>query len=268
MYWIAILAIIIFSIILVYLLFRYDHRFRIGLLPIDQFYTAYIATPIASVAVFNLALSSTSRPEVARVPLTSSGLLTLLVLSMILTAAGLAIHTTHNTLTRFLYNQKGTPAWKANEFFHLHFSHRIAYTGAVAIFTILALLEVNHPLLTPETRPMMYLTLGLLLGSAGGMGVFLSGEMGLGIILGTISSLILIPLTTSLFSDLGRYPFLLISVVSSMVLLIVSFAAELMLHFSHDRVIRIACRISPRGHPARRRYRAKERVTYSEVLDR
>jgi hypothetical protein len=69
----------------------------------------------------------------------------LLLMSLLYTYGGIAIHSLSKTLSRyFTPDQKSSQAYLVNEAFHLNFSHNLVYSGAILSFTFFALLELNH----------------------------------------------------------------------------------------------------------------------------
>jgi hypothetical protein len=95
--------------------------------------------------VFSEVLDILKRPLNPDTFLSDPVLTILLLISLLYTYGGIAIHSLTKTLSRyFSEDQKNTEAYQINEAFHLGFSHNLIYSGALLSITFFALLELNH----------------------------------------------------------------------------------------------------------------------------
>jgi hypothetical protein len=106
-----------------------------------------------------------ARPLVDKVILPDSLIINILLLSMLFSYGGVAIHAVTKMLSEVeTLRTKHSPAHEINRYFHLKFSHNLTYSGAIVTFICFTLLELNHT--APHSHNNLFFAVikGLILG--------------------------------------------------------------------------------------------------------
>ncbi len=116
---------------------------NIGYFSLLQVIYLVIVPGFAFTFAFSYLQSILKRPLNNPIILNDSFLVNAILISILFTYGGMAIH----AVTKMLHETIGTgniKAFKMNSFFHLTFSHNLIYSGAILTATFLTLLELNH----------------------------------------------------------------------------------------------------------------------------
>jgi hypothetical protein len=148
--------------------FSFFHRKKIGYIPIIQIFTLILVPGFIYTIIFSYVLEILARPLNDYIFLNDKFLTTLLLLSILYTYGGIAIHSISKTLSNyFTPSQQKSPLYSVNSFFHLSFSHNLTYIGAAVSAACFALLELNHLSPYPEqSRLLITILNGVFLGLA------------------------------------------------------------------------------------------------------
>lgn len=245
MFWIAIIALINFSAVIFYH-FRYISKIKFLGLYIVQFYQLLIVTPLAFVALINLALDITATPSIGIISINERLLFSLFSFSLASTIIGVGIHSASTSVYQSFSPNLDIKAYIENEIFHGPFSHDLVFIGANYTAFFLFLLGLNHP-----TNINQDLILPTLLGLAIGIPAAIAVIRGTHLILVAINSLIcsVVGLLIFVNFNLVYYP-----VSFSMLLAFTSFSLTLLLalliYFTSKRVTKLMIKLLfPKGHP-------------------
>lgn len=85
-----------------------------------------------------------SRPQVDNPFISDSALVNFILLAVLFTYGGTAIHAVTKMLSETSLRYEDSKEAELNSYFHLEFSHNLIYAGAIAIIIGLTLLELNH----------------------------------------------------------------------------------------------------------------------------
>lgn len=141
---------------------------KIGYISISQIFLLVLIPGILYTIIFYYILDVLERPQNGNVFLNDKILTSILLLSLLYTYGGIAIHFVCKTL-RTYFNEKlhQTMLFKVNHFFHFKFSHNLTYIGAATSATCLSLLELNHTSPYPkDSKILITLLSGVFLGLA------------------------------------------------------------------------------------------------------
>lgn len=87
-----------------------------------------------------------NRPLVPVIPMDDFDILAITIIFMVYAFVGNAIHFTGKILWRYLRHDTGSMVYRINEMFHGKLSHYIIYFDGLIVFSLLPILEINHPL--------------------------------------------------------------------------------------------------------------------------
>lgn len=88
-----------------------------------------------------------ARPLNEQIIISDGLLVNVVLLSMLFTYGGIAVHAATKMMSEVLRKEKSEVAKRANElnkYFHLKFSHNLVYSGIIVVVFSLTLLELNH----------------------------------------------------------------------------------------------------------------------------
>lgn len=121
------------------------HNKKIGHISILQIFYLVLAPGFLYTIIFSYILDILQRPLNTHVFLNDKLLTSFLLLSILYTYGGLAIHGISKTIwSYFDKKQKQSLAYKVNEYFHMEFSHNLIFIGGLISAACFALLELNH----------------------------------------------------------------------------------------------------------------------------
>jgi len=121
------------------------HRKKIKYFSLLQIFYIVIIPGILFTLLFTHLQSIISRPLLDDIIVSDKILTNSILLSALFTYGGVVIHSvTKLYATPRLLRYDKTKAGEMNKFFHLKFSHNLIYSGIVALFVSLVLLEMNH----------------------------------------------------------------------------------------------------------------------------
>lgn len=125
------------------------HNRKIGYLSLLQILYLLVIPGITYAIIYSEMFDILSRPRNTYVLFSDKLLALLLLMSMLVTYGGIAIHTITKTMHEYFHPlERFGLAYQVNEYYHLGFSHNLVYSGAVLVFTFFSLLELNH--VSPE----------------------------------------------------------------------------------------------------------------------
>lgn len=245
-------------------IFVYKKRFtsekRISGMYYVQFYYLLLAIIVPLVLIF-AGLQIYHRPEIHNLPVSSTFILALYIVSLIIAAIGGGIHSTATTVYQLLIKEKQMhlESFRINEIFHLNLSHNLAFVGVILASFFLSFLEINHP----STRDSLFLnagstiTLGVVMGLIETIAILRSTDITfsshlnysiLGSFLGSVAIFIFCrPFMTSV--DAFPVAFILFSSLVTVFLSLITTTAIFMT--SHSLSEKIVNRTFPEGHPFR-----------------
>ena len=99
---------------------------------------------ILFVIFYSYVQSVIDRPLVPNNFLSDNTLTTIIMLAVLFTYGGLAIHAVTKMLSETALRYEETEVAQINSYFHRKFSHNLIYSGALAIVIGMTLLELNH----------------------------------------------------------------------------------------------------------------------------
>jgi len=167
---ITIFSVIVFASALAYKS-SFLHNKKIGYISLLQVFYLILIPGILYSLIFSYILEVLDRPLNKNVFLKDSLLITFLLLSVLYTYGGVAIHSICKTLNSY-FEEKQSLAFKVNSYFHRDFSHNLVFIGAIATGTFFALLELNHGSPYPEQSKFLIIILnGLFVGLASILGL-------------------------------------------------------------------------------------------------
>lgn len=119
-----------------------------------------------------------NRPTKNIFPLTDFDILALTILFMVYGFVGNGIHFTGKILWRHMKNYQNTMAYKINEMFHGKLSHYLVYLNGFFIFFLLAVMEINHPLIeaVSDFIVLIMVVLGIIFGFSVSKAIFYTNE--------------------------------------------------------------------------------------------
>lgn len=139
------------------------HRKKIWNLSIQQLIHLVLIPGILFPMVFSYLQSISRIPRNETVFLSDTFLVDMVMLSILFAYGGIAIHAVTKMLSEYLSSQE-TEAAEINKFFHLTFSHNLAFGGVILASLGMTLLELNHVSLANSTSVGWGIFRGLLLG--------------------------------------------------------------------------------------------------------
>lgn len=240
------LSILMISAALAYPL-SFMHNRKIGYVSLLQVFYLVLLPGIVYILVFSEMLEILARPLNPRQFLSDRTLVPLLMISLLYTYGGVAIHSLTKTLSRyFSADQKKTEVYEVNEAFHLNFSHNLIYSGAVLSTTFFALLELNHVSpYGPENGIIISILNGVFVGLAtiAGLGFYLGGTKfpwrSLRFFFASfwIAAVLALSAAKPYFKELRQYPLMLTLLVAFLVLFVLNFFLYLKRVKGHLRLL-------------------------------
>lgn len=146
----------------------YLHNKKIGYISLLQIFYLVLAPGFSYTIIFSYILDVLQRPLNTHIFLNDKLLTSLLLLSILYTYGGVAIHGVCKTLSSYFdKKQKNSIVFKVNNYFHRGFSHNLIYIGALVSATCFSLLEINHiSPYTKETKLLIIIANGVFIGVA------------------------------------------------------------------------------------------------------
>lgn len=124
---------------------KFLHNKKIGYISLLQVLYLVVAPGILYTILFSYVFEIIQRPLNNNIFLSDRLLISILMLSILYTYGGIAIHSIGKTLSIYFNKQeKQTLTYKVNNYFHREFSHNLVYIGAMSSALCFALLEINH----------------------------------------------------------------------------------------------------------------------------
>lgn len=121
--------------------------------------------------VFSYIQSIQERPLNKQVFVSDALLINIILLSILFTYGGLAIHATSKMLSEALKHQH-SKARAMNKFFHLSFSHNLVFSGGISAVIGTTLLELNHVSPNNLINPVIAIIKGIILGLSLTVGMY------------------------------------------------------------------------------------------------
>lgn len=140
-------------------------RKSVGYFSLLQFIYLVIIPGTLFISLFSHLQSIIDRPLNHQTFLPDKLILNLILLSLLFTYGGIAIH----AVTKMVWANMlpdDSEAYKINSFFHLKFSHNLIYGGAICMALLLPLLELNHIPPDKNYNVVISIFLGLITGLA------------------------------------------------------------------------------------------------------
>lgn len=124
---------------------KFLHNKKIGYISLLQILYLIVVPGILYTILISYVFDIIQRPLNNNIFLSDRLIISVLMLSILYTYGGLAIHSIGKTLsTYFTENNKQFLVFKVNKYFHREFSHNLVYIGACFSALCFALLEINH----------------------------------------------------------------------------------------------------------------------------
>jgi len=121
------------------------HSKKVGYISLLQIFYLILIPGFVYAVIFSYILDILERPKNTHVFLSDKLLTSLLLLSILYTYGGLAMHSIGKTLASyFIKEQKNSLLFKVNNYFHREFSHNLIFIGTLVSITCFSLLEINH----------------------------------------------------------------------------------------------------------------------------
>lgn len=118
------------------------HRKKIWNLSVQQVIHLVLIPGVLFPMIFTYLQSIVRLPRTSEAFLSDGFLVNMVLLSLFFTYGGVAIHAVTKALQEYL--EENTEARQINAFFHMTFSHNLAFVGILSTSFGLALLEINH----------------------------------------------------------------------------------------------------------------------------
>jgi hypothetical protein len=130
---------------------KFLHSKKIGYISLLQILYLIVVPGLLYTILFSYIFEVVQRPLNSNNFLSDRLIISVLMLSILYTYGGLAIHSISKTLSNyFTTTDKQTLFYKVNNYFHREFSHNLVYIGAIVSALGFALLEINHQSPYPE----------------------------------------------------------------------------------------------------------------------
>jgi len=221
------------------------HNRKIGYVSLLQVFYLVILPGVVFNVIFGEMLDIIERPLNADTFLNDKVISVLLMLSLLYTYGGIAIHTLTKTMSRYFRDEeKQGEAWLVNEMFHLGFAHNLIYSGAVLSGTFFALLELNHVSpYGPENGIIISILNGLFIGIATVLGLlFFKAERSWKSLRFFFAAFWIALVITAYaakpyFHELRQYPLMLTMLVAFSILLVVNLFIYLKRVKGHLRIL-------------------------------
>lgn len=146
--------------------------------PLSDWFTILVIPLFMYLGWITVVRNILERPTTALFPLDDYDILTITILFLVYSFVGNSIHFTAKILWRYLKDYESTLAYQVNEMFHGKLSHYLTYLNGIFIIFLLAVLEINHPLLYPvlPRYSFMVIVSGIVFGVSGSKAVFYTNE--------------------------------------------------------------------------------------------
>ena len=144
------------------------HNKKIGHISLLQIFYLVLAPGFLYTIIFSYILDVLARPLNRHIFLNDKLLTSLLLLSILYTYGGIAIHGLTKTLWAYFdETQKKSLLFKVNEYFHIELSHNLIFIGGLISATCFSLLELNHVSPYPQQSRLLIIILnGVFVGLA------------------------------------------------------------------------------------------------------
>ncbi|HUV47065.1 MAG TPA: hypothetical protein VMW29_02935 [Candidatus Bathyarchaeia archaeon] len=164
--------IIIFASVLAYKSSLLQNK-KIGYISLLQIFYLILVPGVTYTILFSYLLEILERPQNTYSFLNNKILVNILLLSILYTYGGLAIHGVCKTVASYFSAvQKKSLAYKVNNHFHRQLSHNLTFIGAFISATCFAILELNHQSPYPEkTKLTITILNGIFIGVASILGL-------------------------------------------------------------------------------------------------
>lgn len=161
----VLIAILLFGAAIAYRM-SFFHNRRLGYISLIQVFYLIILPGVINTIIFSEVLDIISRPHNTRILFSDTLLASLLLLSVLYTYGGIAIHGLAKTLSRYFKpSQKNSMAYIVSEYFHWDFSHNLIYSGALLSALFFSMLELNHASSsTPPQQVLVIIITGIFVG--------------------------------------------------------------------------------------------------------
>lgn len=239
---------------------RFTSTFTIGGLYFTQLYYLIFGPLVVSLFI-NLALNISKRPLIQNLPVTDGFVFSCFVLSTVIAAMGLAIHSTSTSVMQaFLKDRKLSDADKkkiestafwTNEKFHGSLSHNMFYVGGLSATFFLAILEINHPGQPPATFLMnnnFLIIIGILIGVTEGLAVLWSTYIGFSLIVSILGVSFMYFFDNPAAINSQTFPIAFVMYVSLITLLIMLVTTLIIFRISEVWSKRFVKLLYPKGH--------------------
>jgi hypothetical protein len=142
----TLLVVVLFAAVLVYRV-SFIRNKSIGYFSILQIIYLVVIPGFLFPMAYSYLQSILTRPLNQKIVLPDGLLVNVILLSLLFTYGGVAVHATTKMMAELLRGAKSgivQDIQRMNKFFHLTFSHNLAYSGIVLAASGLVLLELNH----------------------------------------------------------------------------------------------------------------------------
>lgn len=229
---------------------RFTSKLKIGGMHVSQLYYLVI-TPLGAILLIALGMDILARPQVATTLIPQNVLFALFVVSVVMAAMGVAIHSAATSVYLAFKENFETEgeAFHTNEIFHGSLSHNLLFIGTILSVFFLSLLEVYHPV-SKGINIDYLISLGILLGLIQAIGVLWSGRIDVGYSLGSsfICSLFLLSVLRGVKNPLNLYPDAVVF-MSALITLSIVLGVGIVVLLVFDKITkRVVKQAFPRGH--------------------
>ncbi|PIS08792.1 hypothetical protein COT75_04900 [Candidatus Beckwithbacteria bacterium CG10_big_fil_rev_8_21_14_0_10_34_10] len=220
---ISIAAVLIFGSFLAYKS-KFFHNKKIGYISFLQIFYLILIPGLLYTIIFSYLLDVLDRPLNDYVFIKDKILISLLLLSILYTYGGLAIHGVAKTVSSYFEKKdRDSLVFKVNEYFHMNFSHNLTFIGGVVTATCFALLELNHFSPYPKESSFLIIILnGCFIGLASvlGLSVYKRRWLELKFFFGSLwlMIIVLIYAVKPYIKNVESYPFTLMLLVAFSIL--------------------------------------------------
>lgn len=139
---ITVIAVLFFVLVLVYRI-KALHTKKIWHLSLQQIIYLVLIPGLVFPMIFSYLQSMIRLPRSAASFFPDGFLVNIILLSLMFSYGGIAIHAVTKMLTEYLNKKDGELA-QVNNFFHLNFSHNLIYSGIIVTSLGITFLELNH----------------------------------------------------------------------------------------------------------------------------
>jgi len=174
---VGIIALVILLGVLSHRQSRFEERILKNV-PLSDWFVGIIVPVLLYLGWFIIIRNISGRPSVDIFPLDDIDVLVLTILFIVYGFVGNGMHFTSKIIGRYLKAGKHDKVYKVTEMFHGKFSHYLTHLNGLFIGFMLAIFEINHPLVYPLSRNYLLaiVTLGVILGLSAKRSVFYTNE--------------------------------------------------------------------------------------------